>query len=37
VVSRLRPCVSKASVKGVSTNGAKRKNGTKEQVLAVRN
>ena len=37
VVSRLRPCVSKASVKGVSTASVKRKNGTKEQVLLARN
>ena len=37
VVSRLRPCVSKARVKGVSTASVKRKNGNKEQVLLARN
>src|SRR6267143_6699655 len=37
VVSRLKQCVSKASVKGVGTASVKRKNGTKEQVLLARN
>ena len=37
VVSRLRPCVSKVSMKGVSAGSVRRKNGTKEQVLVARN
>jgi DNA-binding IscR family transcriptional regulator len=37
VVSRLRPCVSKVNVKGVSAASVRRKNGTKEQVLLARN
>ena len=37
VVSRLKPCVSKARVKGLRTASVKRKNGAKEQVLAARN
>jgi DNA-binding IscR family transcriptional regulator len=37
VVSRLKPCVNKAPVKGLSTATAKRKNGNKEHILAARN
>ena len=37
VVARLQPCGNKASVKGLNTASVKRKNGTKQQVLAARN